>query len=623
MIRKHLAAIILSCTLLVAVGWATFNAVASTSTDLASFVPQGALLTIESPDFASLLSQWQKSPEEASWLKSDDYGVFSRSRLFANLQSAQNQFASAAGVPLDGTFLSEVAGKQSFFAWYDIGSLKIIYITRMTPAIAERSHLLQQRKRFQTRQAGGITFYVKQSSADDDGNSSDAKPSADNSQPDDSNSSADPSAENTAEASSDAATTATERPRTIAFAQSGEWLVLATDENLMAQTLELMAAKGTPSQNALSRQDWYGEARSVAPSTVGALRMILNMKQIVATPQFRSYWVQQNITEMKQYKSAVDDLYQEGDTIRDERILLPEADAQSANADLAPVTALLPENTVVYRASAFPSAADALASLQEKVLTRSGGNYQDPTAAPTADVTSPQPGDANDLETRIDDAQSLTPAATTKQPAPLLTAALQKASLQSMMTVDRNITDASTQTIWTHFASAVVLTSDHDWDLPAMQQAIQQALQQQLTVGDLGITWQTKSVNGIPYATTSEAHPMQLAVTGHLCILADDADLLADMLQKQRQTPASKPQQAMLLSGFDHEAARPAFLQWTAIVDKIDRTKQTSGDNRSPKFFGQDMESLSAAFARMKSESFNSRKDNNVVRQTATYVWKP
>jgi hypothetical protein len=37
--------------------------------------------------------------------------------------------------------------------------------------------------------------------------------------------------------------------------------------------------------------------------------MTLNLAAIVRSPYFRSYWVQQNITEMKQYTAALSDLY--------------------------------------------------------------------------------------------------------------------------------------------------------------------------------------------------------------------------------------------------------------------------------------------------------------------------
>jgi hypothetical protein len=45
--------------------------------------------------------------------------------------------------------------------------------------------------------------------------------------------------------------------------------------------------------------------------------MVLNLEKIVPSPYFRSYWVQRNVTEMKQYSSAVSDLYRSSQSYRE------------------------------------------------------------------------------------------------------------------------------------------------------------------------------------------------------------------------------------------------------------------------------------------------------------------
>jgi hypothetical protein len=115
---------------------------------MAAMLPQGALLSIESPDFGALLLDWTQSPEQAAWLKSDNYGVFSRSRIFARLSEAQDQFATAAGLAPDATLLNEIAGTDSIFAWYDIGNLEFLYITRLPPGKAEQTRLMQSKSSF-------------------------------------------------------------------------------------------------------------------------------------------------------------------------------------------------------------------------------------------------------------------------------------------------------------------------------------------------------------------------------------------------------------------------------------------------------------------------------------------
>jgi hypothetical protein len=90
--------------------WAAFESAAPARPELSAMLPQGALLTIETRDFAGLLKRWNDSPEKTAWLKSDNYSVFTRSRLLGRLTDAQQEFAQSAGLPPDMSFLDEVAG---------------------------------------------------------------------------------------------------------------------------------------------------------------------------------------------------------------------------------------------------------------------------------------------------------------------------------------------------------------------------------------------------------------------------------------------------------------------------------------------------------------------------------
>ncbi len=83
--------------------------------------------------------------------------------------------------------------------------------------------------------------------------------------------------------------------------------------------------------------------------------MTLNLTRILPTPYFRSYWIQQNITELKPFTAAVSDLYLTPQTFREERVLIPATpDTVIPTTDLAPLLQLLPANSGVYRATAQP-----------------------------------------------------------------------------------------------------------------------------------------------------------------------------------------------------------------------------------------------------------------------------
>ncbi len=100
-----------------------------------------------------------------------------------------------------------MAGSESALALYDIGKLQFIYITRLPSANSMQSQLWQTRAKFETRSAGGVTFYLRRD---------------------------------------------TESQREVEFAVSENYLLLATREDLMASALQLMAGSKEPNTSKLS-----------------------------------------------------------------------------------------------------------------------------------------------------------------------------------------------------------------------------------------------------------------------------------------------------------------------------------------------------------------------------------
>jgi hypothetical protein len=588
--------------------WAAFQGTPAAPPQLAAMLPQGALLTIEAKDFAGLLKRWNDSPEKAAWLKSDNLSVFSRSRLFGRLGDAQNEFAQAAGLPPDMGFLNEVAGGESVFAWYDIGKLEFLYITRMPAGSADKTRLVQMRGKFATRQVGNQTFYVRtqtdQSMGDD----------------------------------------AQGQARTVAFATSGDWLLLATREDLMAGALTLMAGRSGNSAPAdsLAAEPWFVDARAAAQKDAGELRMTLNLDKIVPSPYFRSYWVQRNITEMKQYRSAVADLYMDTGDFREERVLLPKSPPEnSASApDLGALVALLPQHAGVYRAVAAPGVEPALDSINEKLLQRTTGSFTDMRTAPDADLAVHEVGSTADFETRIDAAPLAHPVRGAELAA--LRQTLAASGVQAMMTVSR--TGDARGGIWVPFQSAVVLSAATDWDMAAMQAALQRALEAHITAGGLGLAWKSIKIKGGSYAEVSDSRPLEMAVRGKLCILTDDAGLMQEMLGQTSDAgtggrPAGKTEtksdaqgreaHATLIAGFNLARERASFARWSGLVDRTNGASavqhggaDANGSDGEPSFFSGNMRSLGDVFAALESERVVERGDGTLTRQTVTYAWR-
>ena len=328
--------LLLVCGAVLAVG--ALEGALKPTPELPSLLPEGALMSIEARDFGSLLHDWNTSEEKRAWIVSDNHAAFSNSRLFERLSKAQDEFAAAAGLPDGEDLLEKVAGKQSCLGLYDIGNLEFVYVTRLDQQSIENSPLWQTRSKFEQRNEAGTNFYVHK----------DAQSS-----------------------------------RVAAFASRDGWLILGTREDLVAGVLDRLAGKAA--QN-LAGESWFVEAVKQAKGERGDLRMVLNLEKIVPSPYFRSYWVQRNVTEMKQYSSAVSDLYRSSQSYREERVLVRRAGlAAASHGDVRGLAAIAPDDAAFYAAQASPDAESLLRSLRDNLLEakteRQAASY---TIAPAA-----------------------------------------------------------------------------------------------------------------------------------------------------------------------------------------------------------------------------------------------
>ena len=593
----HLIAITLLATALTAGGvYAALDVTAPAPPSLAAYAPPGSLLAIESSDFAALLHSWNNSGEQQRWLAGYDYAAFSRSRLFGRLSDAQSGFATAAGLTPDNQFLEQVAGSQSLFAWYDIGNLEFLYITRLSPEQASRMPLLTLRAKFEQRQAGGVPFYIR--------NSEDVASST-------------PAAE---DAGNDH-----RRPRTVAFAVRGDLLLLATREDLIAGALEQMAHLGGRS---LMTDPWYASSVAAAKEKPGDLRLTLDLAKITRSPYFRTYWVQQNISATRRYTAALSDLFRDSAGFREERFLLSSGENQLfVNTDLNPVLHFLPPG-VVYRAVGHPSADDTLAELENKLLLRTAANAANPHQAPSADLGVPIAGDASDFDDYIDTTKAPTDAGASALVAlrSLLDADTPVAMLSISSAVAFDTSAASRESsdrsnVFGPIHTGVVLATQTSCDAAAWQHALTAALSARVSVGDAGLRWIEQPHAKVPWFRLDGSYPLTFAAEGNNCVFASDSATMLAMLSAgaaftSPQSPAGS------VAGFNHAAQRAPLLRLAALLDR--RGGGDSGavnENNKPPFFSGNMASLSNTFEDLESETFTEFQDSpTLTRQTVRYL---
>ena len=546
------------------VAWGAYRVAIPAEPELSRFVPSGALVYLQAKDFSSLLADWDKSQEKENWLKSKSYDVFAQSRLLLRLQAASGEFSKAAGVPVGADLLHQVAGKQTAFVLYDIGKLQFLYITRLASADSMQSALWQTRSQFETRTAGGVNFFYRK----------------------------DP-----------------ESDREVAFAVTGDHLLLATREDLMAGALQLLA--GDKAQS-VEQEPWW--SRSVAAAGApGDLRMVLNLEKIVPGPYFRSYWIQQNITDMKQYSAAISDLARSGKEYREERILLRKDGVRETlegkgPAAVAEILNIVPANIGIYEAKADPEAKECLELLSSKILAPHLGPAAPDKLAPQVQLGGGETGSASDLETRID--QPPTQNSVKGDSAAPLQAVFVKNRVLAQLQLQS--TERDSAGVFVRMHSALAFRGESDWDEPAVHAALVEFIRPGFTTGQLGVGW--KTISG--YSVLDGLWPLAVAVRGKYLIVSDNVPLLTSALEGVSKKPSASA--AVFAAAFDHQHEREDFVMLTKMLDLGAGAPPNGG---SPEFFSENIASLSFALKAVSSEKIVIHDAADRQTQTVVYAW--
>jgi hypothetical protein len=550
------------------VSWAAFQSAPPEEPAFSRYCPAGALLYIQAKDFSSLLSEWNESPQKRQWVKSANYEVFSNSRLLLRLKAASDQFAAAAGLPPDDVFLKQVAGKQSALAIYDIGKLQFLYVTQLASPDSMQSALWQTRGKFETRNAAGTTFFFRR----------------------------DP-----------------ESQAEVAFAVSGDHLLLATREDLLAGALQLLG--GSKDRSVEAEQWWAQPVAAAGPA--GDLRMVLNLGKIVPSPYFRSYWIQRNVTDMKQYSAAVSDLFRSGKEYREERVLLKKAPGAGTTAEndgaagVAELARLVPAQAGVYEVKANPPPAESFTLLETKILAPHLGPAAAEKLAPQVALTNGETGSGSDLETRID--QPTVPQSVASDSGASLKELLQKNHTRALLQVQA--TERDKGGVFVRFHTGFVLLGESDWNEAAVRSSLVDYARPGLTAGQLGVEWQARSgvqeLNGLWSLVT--------AIRGKYLFLSDQPPLLNAMLANMNQKVVLRP--ALFAAGFDHVRERENFGRLTSLLDRSSEPGAASGMAPTHEFFSDNIQSLSSTLAAVASENIVVHDAGDKVLQTVTYEW--
>ena len=361
--------------------------------------------------------------------------------------------------------------------------------------------------------------------------------------------------------------------------------------------------------------------------------MVLNLDRLVPTPYFRSYWIPRNITQMKQYRAAVADLYREPGQFREERALLPKnpepAPALSAIEPALETLAALAPATGVFQATRTDDPAAAIAALEDKLLGSIPISESPLTDAPDPSLTPAESGSDTDLETSID---TPAPAAASAATDSALTRAFTSAGLNAILTYSSASLPATPEGLWIPIHSAVLLRATSAWNPQTLQTALQESLRGTLTASTLGIEFHSETVAGHILYSLTGPKPLLFALRsstalGQLLFLSDDRALLLQLLQKPGSTALSASS-AVYLAGFDHASQRASYARLTGLIDgrktlrSAERSAFAADTQASPPFFSGNLRSLSDSFVALTGEHITERRNGATIRQTVVYSWQ-
>ena len=524
-------------------------------------LPAGAALVLQGKDFGTLVSDWNSSPEKTAWLESANYRAFSRSRLFLRLKEAWNEFAEAAGIPPDMALLSEIAGGESALALYDIGKLEFVYVTRLPAARILESGLWRTRGSYEPRQAAGTPFYVR----------------------------IDPGSR-----------------RTVAFGSRGDHLLLATREDLLAAALTLLSGAGGTSVEA---DGWFAASVRAAEAP-GDLRLVMNLASLLKDAHVRSYWIQGNISELRQYTAAISDLFRSPDGLREERTLIRgEEKTATASPAVGEILRLVPETAGLFRAWAAPSGEDATNLVLENVIATSAAPQVPDRTAPRVASIGGIVGSEADLETTIDE-ESRAPRPSGYQVG-VLRQLLGSEPLTAMLHVEA--TRAAADGMFVRRGSAVALARAGEWPQGAFRDALSALVDPVWTKAHIGMRWKEVEIGGQRLFELEGLEHLAVAERGRLVFAANDSAMLAAVLD--RGSSPAVAAEASYAAGFRHGLERDRFAAMTRFLDHT----AAAAENHEPLFFSENLASLSQTLARVESATSIVRDRGATVTQTVTY----
>jgi hypothetical protein len=338
---------------------------------------------------------------------------------------------------------------------------------------------------------------------------------------------------------------------------------------------------------------------------------------------FRSYWIQRNASEVRQYWAGVADVRRAGGNIAESRVFLrtPEsAEPASSIADSGSVSnllALVPPEAGLYKASRVSGSGEAAALIVEKLIGPEPQRSGDWRYAPLAVSPDDRAGNEGDLETRIDQ-QPLPSDAGIADSVAAVRAMIDKAGGRSLLLVQSSSPAAGT---FVQTPSVIVLDGAGDWDHDAVRGSLTTAAGRLWTTSQLGAGWIPDTAGRNPVDRLDGLGTLLFAIRGRLLVLGNDSRLLTAVLD--RLGTGSSTGTFVYAAGFRHSRERSNYERVMAALDFASagnfRFQPADLPGRAPTFFSDNIGSLSRVSSKLNEIRMTEEERGSFTVQTVLY----
>ena len=527
---------------------------------LAKWMPGGALLYLESSDFATQLQDWNRSGVKTKWLASKNNEQFLTTRLVLKLKEVYGEFSGAAGFEPNMTELETVAGTDSALGLYDIGRLDLVYISKLPAARLAQNVLTRVRPDYQARTLASDTYYVRQS-----GN------------------------------------------RSAALATVSDYVVVSTREDLLVAALQLI--HGSTTERSVSQDTWYTDSMTAMGSEAAgpvALRLVMDLPRVIGTSYFRSYWVQRNTTEFRPYSALLSQVRRTAGALEEKRVLIrtEQATIPMHEAATAALQRYIPNDAGLFRLWDTTSVDFAMELIRQKFFAAGAGPSIVRETAPAMGPDGPV-GSESDLQTRIDEAPKPTLGGRLiLDPLKTIVAA---AGVEAILHLESSVPPDDTSFVRSD--AAIALRASSAWNAASVQSALTSAVESYQSVGGTGLRWRNVTAGNRTLSQWDGLLPLTVYVDGQILWIARTPALLSTALS---QAAAPSAQGAAYVARYNHRGELGPYLRIMRMLDLSDQAGYSG-------FFSENIGSLASALDVIQSVSVTITDAGTIQRQTVRY----